>query len=238
MAFDFTEIKKPEGPILFIDDTSKRLFQADELDNVQSHLTKAFWVPALGYNAWDGHVYVAGATGAGKSYLIRKMINNDKKKRKCILFTDLKNDDPAFDGMNVEKYDTKEHKDPLESEWLRQQEPNKILIFDDVQFNTAQIKYRDFMLEKGRHLQSVVICVNHKLQDYYQTKVPLNDAKYVITFPCANKGSVIRYLKNELEMNRKFMDDILDIALEEGRHLIIHKHSPNCIATTESIFKV
>jgi hypothetical protein len=233
---------KPQGSALFIDDKSKRIFWEHELIHKESHMTNAFWIPALGQKAWDGHIYISGATGSGKSYIIRKIINNDKKKRSCILFTDLSTDDPAFHGMDFDKFKTKDEDgkqvSPFDSNWIKKNEFNKILIFDDVQFNKEVIKYRDFMIEKGRHMGTVVICVNHKLQDYFSTRVPLNDARFVVAFPCANRGAVARYLKHEMEINKYLMEDILDIACEEGRHIIIHKHAPNCVATTESIFKI
>lgn len=235
--------KKEKPTPLFIDDVSKKIFYTSELEAAEPSLLfdKAYWVPALGILPFDGHIYVSGATGSGKSYLIRKIINNDKKKRQCVLFTDLKNNDPAFEGMNYVKY--KEtladyDNDEVDAVWLKANSENKIFIFDDVQYNKAVILYRNFMLEKARHIGSIVICVNHKLRDYHATKVPLNESRYVIAFPCANKGSIKSYLKNELEIPKDYLEFILNNSCKEGRHLIVHKFAPNCIASTHSIYKL
>lgn len=219
---------------IFIDDTTKEIIFND-FTEPSLHVDGAMWLPCLGYNnknKFDGHIYISGATESGKSTLIRKMIENDRLKRKCILFTDLQSKDPSLGEIEYRKFDEYGKNN---WEWLSKNEANKILIFDDVQFNKGIIKYRDAMIEKGRKMNTLVICVNHRLQDYQNTKVPLNDARYVITFPCSNRGNVFRYLKYEFGLDPDFINQLLDIACEEGRYLIIHKFFPNCIATTESI---
>lgn len=221
---------------LFIDDISKTIIHdSDFLDHTNLHLEGAFWLPCLGRTNFDGHVFISGATGSGKSYIIRRMINNDYLKRSVILFTDLTSNDPEFLGMNYVKFD---EGGLYNSAWVQDNIDNKIVIFDDVQFNKSIIQFRDVLLEKGRHRNCTVICVNHKIQDYFHTKVPLTESRYVITFPFANKGAVFRYLKHEMELERKKLDAILNEAIKEGRHLIIHRFSPNIIATTESLFKL
>lgn len=220
--------------ILFIDDVSKKTIDADDFkSNKILHLDNAFWIPALGTRKFDGHIYISGATGSGKSFIIRKIIDNDYRKRDCILFSDLNDKDPAYQGMSYTKYDEKGEND---SKWLKDNQSNKIMIFDDVQYNENILKYRDYMLEKGRHIGTVVISVNHKLQDYHATKVPLNECRFIIAFPCSNRGSVFRYLKDEIEVNVKMIQDILDVACDEGRHLVVHRFYPNVLATTESLF--
>jgi len=234
---------------IFIDAKSKRKFTTEDLKQPWTHLSDAFWVPALGtrdYPDFDGHTYISGATKSGKSYLIRKMVDNDAKKRMCVLFTDLETNDPAFENMEYVKYSTKYENLPEEeiptgfrsATWLKENQRDKILIFDDVQYNKKVILYRDYMLEKGRHLNCVVVCVNHKTQDYQKTKVPLNECQYVVTFPCSNRGACFRYLKREFEMNKNLIEFVLETACKEGRHLICYRFNPMCIATTESVFKV
>lgn len=226
---------------IFKDDNSKTVYYSDNPNEV-THLSGAFWIPYLSKYDFDGHIYVSGATGSGKSYMIKKIIQNDPRKRKVILFTDLAKSDPSLNGIDYDKYNDRD-KDknlisPFESKWLQGKENNKIMVFDDVQFNEDIIKYRDHMLEKGRHNGTIVICVNHKLRDYSATKRPLNESKFVVLFPCANKGDIFNYLYDNFKINKVMLTEILDIACKEGRHLIIHKHAPNVIASTETIIKL
>lgn len=221
---------------IFLDIHSREIIYSNTTVERQ-HFPGAFWIPMLGAHSkkFDGHIYVAGATNSGKSYLIQQIILNDKKKRRPILFTDLQQRDETFDKM---EFDTFEEKGLKNWEWVKLNIQDRILIFDDVQFNKNILKFQDEMLEKARHHNCVVICVNHRLQDYHRTKVALNDCSYICTFPCSNKGNVFRYLEYELALDKFLNKEILEIACREGRHLIVHKFMPQMIATTESIFKM
>lgn len=221
---------------LFIDDTSKSVIFSDEVTWNYANLPDAMWLPALGYSkAFDGHVYVSGATESGKSYFIKKMVQNDRYKRSVVLFTNLVNEDPSLQGIeNITKY----HTGSVDWDWLTQNDFNKILIFDDIQKNEEFKKYRDKMLEEGRHKNTIVICVNHRLQDWYNTMVALNECRFIVTFPCSNRGNVFKYLKNEFEMDRKDLNKILTTACNEGRYLIVHRFHPVCLASTHSLFKL
>lgn len=242
---DIDKHQEPEA--LFIDVRTKTYFYDTDLIEPEYHLENAFWIPALGTRKFDGHIYISGGTGAGKSFMIKKMIENDAKKRECILFTELQKDDETFDGLTFIKYIVKDPTNPkkvfkpLEDEELRQKEENKILIFDDVQFSKDVLKYRDWMLQKARHCNSTVICVNHKLQDYKKSEVPLVDARYVIGFPTCNRGALAKFLRNFMEMKNKKIDEILETACLENikrSQLIIHKYSPNAVASRESIWRI
>lgn len=226
--------KVKKHPIV-IDDKSKYIISDTDLNDEYMHMDQGFLVPVLGLHEFDGHFYISGATGCGKSYLIRKMVDNDFKKRDCILFTDLVKEDPAFKGMKYKKYD---EKGEYNSDWLSKNQDGKIMIFDDVQFNKDILNYRDKVLEKGRHHNIIAICVNHKLRDYFKTKVMLNDCKFIIVFPICNKGAISKYLRDEFDMHKDKIEQVLNQSIKEGRHLVLHKHSPNLAITTESIFKM
>jgi hypothetical protein len=235
---------------LFIDDISKEVIFTDDLENaanqleddddkmeVAIHLDNANWLPALGYSSkFDGHTFLAGATESGKSYFIRKMILNDRYHRQVILFTNLSKDDESFQGMteNLIKFDPSGENG---WDWLLKNNENKIMIFDDIKRNYMFQNYRDKMLEEGRHFNTVVICVNHRLQDFSITRVALNDCRYLVTFPSANKGNVKRFLKDEYGMLRNQLKDLFR-QIKNSRYLIIHKFAPICVASTDSIFKL
>lgn len=230
-----------ENEPLLIDANSGFVFYNSNLNDIDEEtpyikIDGAYLVPYIGKRQWDGHIFVSGATGAGKSYLIRKIVDKDAKKRQAILFTNNPHKDPAYEGMKYVKYGDL---DPIyNKQWLDKNNYNKILIFDDILNHTDYAFYRDKMLEEGRKLGNCVICVNHKLQDYGKTKVALNDCRFIISFPNANSGSIINYLKREMGLNNNKINEILNIIKNEGRQIIIHRFSPNMIAGAKSIFKI
>lgn len=203
-----------------------------------------FLVPPLGYNKWDGHTYVSGATGSGKSFLINHMLMNDKKRRKSFLFTDLDHRDeslmPMFKTGRL-KIHRPEHlvNMPWEvgNKEVMKNLKDSVLVFDDVT-DPDILRFRDEVLEKGRHKNIVAVTVNHKLRDYAITKKMLNESKYIVAFPNSNRGVVLRFLGDHLGMNRKTRNEVADIAGREGRHLMIHNFAPNMVASAKSILKV
>lgn len=241
---------------LFIDDNSKQVIFSDDLqaaahqledkheqedddDKIEPSITlpEANWLPALGYSSkFDGHTFLAGATESGKSYFIKKMVLNDRYKRPVILFTNLSKDDESFHGMSESliKFDPSGTHD---WDWLLKNQENKILIFDDIRANTMFQNYRDKMLEEGRHINTIVICVNHRLQDWYATRVALNDCRFIVTFPSSNKGKVKNFLKDEYGLDKQQLKDLFR-SIRDSRYLIVHRFAPVCVASTDSIFKL
>jgi len=184
------------------------------------HIPDAYLIPQLGALKWDGHIYVSGATGAGKSYIIKQIVAHDKKRRKVYLFSTV-NDDPSLRELSMHQYNEGDSLDDC------------ICIFDDFPDRTL----RDVILETGRHSNTVCIVVNHKHREWLQTMKPINESKYVILFPSANRGVVLNEMK-QLGLTRKQRSLIVSLSQEDGRYLILHQHAPNTIVTQKTVVQL
>ena len=220
------------------------LADALDEDDVQAWTGFQNLVPALGFQKWDGHIYVSGATGAGKSFMINMMLMHDNRKRKVFLFTDHKRVDPSLKPMIKvgrmfivrEKPDSRKRWEVPISRFIRDKK-GSIIMFDDATHPDV-LFMRDNALRKGRHSDSMVICVNHKLRDHGVTKHALTNARFMITFPSANRGGVMNFMKDTLEMQPRARRAVLKLAVEDGRPLTFHLQSPNVLATAKSIIRI
>ena len=230
-------------------DLSKEQLRPKEYEDLGIEQNEAvtgydFILPALGHSDWDGHIYVSGATGSGKTFVINRMIMNDKKKRKVFLFTSIKDRDPTL-MPSFRSGRLKIITNTPTKSWhattgdLKRFIKGSIVVFDDVDENKKEIfKFRDKLLERGRHMNSVAIVVNHKLRDSVPTKKPLNECRFLIAFPSSNKGAVNRFMKDRMEMETKARRVVLRRAQLEGRHIVFHKFFPNMVATHSSVIKI
>jgi hypothetical protein len=186
-------------------------------DKVQ-HFPGAYLIPQLGELKWDGHIYISGATGAGKSFLIRQIVQGDKKHRKIYLFS-MVVDDPSLEGLLLHTYNA-------DTDSLK----NSICIFDDYPDRIL----RDQILETGRHDNTMCIVVNHKHRQWSHTMKPINESKYMILFPSANRGVALNEMKAlGLNTNQRLL--ITKLAQNDGRYLIIHQHAPNACITQKTV---
>lgn len=197
-------------------------------------------IPWIGKDEWDGHIFVSGPTGAGKSWLIKEIIMNDfDEKRKAYLFSDVERKDPSFKEIYSSGKLKKVTFNPKEKWHIHPSKINKkkkaILVFDDTR-EPEWIRLRDRILERGRHLGLSSISVSHKLRDRAFTKVPKNESKWIITFPSSNKGEISRFL-GENSLTLKQRQELLNISDEDGRYMIFHNFAPNFIITEKSVFR-
>ncbi len=224
---------------LFRDANSGEIVYYDpRSEAVEIHKPGAYWVPAVGIKSnpkkWDGHTYISGATGSGKSWLIDQMLNNDelRQDREHIMFTDLKDKDESIKSK-YKKFGDK----GVDMAYISGHLDGNVFIFDDCT-SPDVLQFRNHLLEKGRHRKSTVIAVNHRLRDGMKTKQLMNESRYVVTFPSTNRGAVASYMKQYMEMEPPSVRIALKKSISEGRHLIFHCHHPNAVASTETCWLI
>lgn len=196
-------------------------------------------------NGFDGHTFVTGSTGSGKSSLINLLLQTDRKKRPIVFMSRLVKKDPSlkdmYDTKRVEKIELDDVDNFPDTETLG----GKIVVFDDIEnagLSDDIMSMRDYLLECGRHIKDEkgescsVICVSHAVSNYSKTKTPQRESKFCVLFPGSNKFESQNYLKYKMGLNKKDQEKFIKLALKEGRYLICHASYPPCIITQRSVF--
>jgi hypothetical protein len=145
--------------------------------------------------------YVAGQSGAGKSYFARGLAEAYKKlypDREVYLVSKL-NEDTTLDTMkvgkpkriNVETFLT----DPPQLEEFK----DCLLIADD--YDTFTPPYDkviqqliDDLCAMGRHQRCSLILATHRLTNYAKTRLQLNEATHIVVYPMATAFHPLKYL--------------------------------------------
>ena len=146
-------------------------------------------------------VFIAGASGVGKSCLTSMYMNEYKQiypSRQIYLFT-THEDEKAYkhhninqilldDNFGIEKYNLKD----LE---------NSLVVFDDCDnlqnskiANKITLLNND-LISNGRKYQIHVITLSHQLMDYKRTRLLLTEANKVVFFLGSGKYHINRYLR-------------------------------------------
>lgn len=216
----------------------------DEEEDLEGWTGCTDFVPALGLQKWDGHIYLCGATGSGKTFMIKKMLGADKQRRKIYLFTDHQRQDPSLKELYdsgrlkmVVRVKNSNHKWQVDYGQMYRGLKGSIVVFDDA---TEQeiLDFRDQILRQGRHKNVMAVTVNHKMRDNAATKHMWTNCRFVVCFPGANRGEVMGFLGRNLEIQPKARRRIIRQAIDDGRHMIFHMQAPNAIATAQSIIRL
>lgn len=147
--------------------------------------------------------YVAGKSGAGKSWIARQLAESYRKffpSRPIYLFSQLDEDD-TLDSMK--KSEGRPTRIPLKS--LLEKPPSveeatdAMSIFDDydtVEGDTGIVlrAFIDEIATMGRHKKATMVCASHHLTNYSRTRLILSETTHFVVFPQATGKKRLQYL--------------------------------------------
>lgn len=104
-------------------------------------------------------------------------------------------------------------------------------IFDDIDTiknnRKAIYQLRDKILTNGRHYKITIVCTEHLLSNYKESRIVLNESSTIVIFPLSNKASIRRFLFRNIGLSNENIDKILST---KSRWVSINKTYPfHCI---------
>lgn len=225
-------------------DSDNEDFSSGEIFNhpVQS-FTGADWRPIFNDRL---SMFIAGAPGAGKSYLAKQMINLLPNTYNILLFTALEEKDGNFSDLGSERlFKIKMTPDVLSNISLkeirnRSKSPQTILLFDDVdKIRDPKIQNLTFAimndaLANGRGHEKHdgngdihVICTSHSANDYQKTKYTFENSNYVALFPGSSPPLQMYRMFDKLGLDKELCRKMIKLGrMQKIRSVIIHKTVP------------
>ena len=191
-------------------------------------------------------MFIAGAPGAGKSYLAKQMIQLLPDDLDILLFTALEEKDGNFDELGKGRlYKIKMTPEVLSSIKLSEiRERTKghqcILLFDDVdKIREPKIQNLVFAimndaLANGRGHEKHdgkgdihVICTSHSANDYQKTKYTFENSNYVALFPGTTPPLQMYRMFDKLGLDKELCQYMMRLGRrQEIRSIVIHKVVP------------
>ena len=191
-------------------------------------------------------MFIAGAPGAGKSYLAKQMINLLPSNIPILLFTALEEGDGNFKDLGKDRlYTIKMTPENLSTITLKEirdrvKTPQTILLFDDVdkirnsKVQAAIFSIMNDALANGRGHEKHdgegdlhVVCTSHSANDYQKTKYTFENSNYVALFPGSTPPLQMYRMFDKLGLSKELCQKMIRLGkLQKIRSIIIHKVVP------------
>lgn len=186
--------------------------------------------------------YVAGPSESGKSFICGKIIDNYMDQFGEIPFTIFSRlaEDENLDDLNPKRI-VLDEEILKEGNELKPEEFNgNIVLFDDIdtipqkKVADAIRRFRDDILETGRHESIASLSTSHQLMNYKMTRGLINDATHVIFFPRSGSAYQIkRFLKEYCGLDPRTVQRILNVP---SRWVMIRKIYPLAVLSEKGAF--
>ncbi len=231
--------KQPNDPgqAKIVNKAKKRIKENSESE---LYVPDGFIIPYL--DEKTSRHFIAGPTGSGKSTICANVIKQYKKQfplNKVYLFSRVGND-PVLDKLKGIK------RIALDEEFIdyppdaTEDYKDSLCIFDDIdtlspkKLKDTVLRVREDILQVCRKFGTTLVCTEHHLMNYKQTRNLLLDSEFVTFFP--RSGSVYhinRFLKTYAGLTKQQIDKIMSI---NSRAVTIHKSYPQYIISDHNVY--
>lgn len=191
-------------------------------------------------------IFISGISGSGKSTIAKQLIDGYikllGKETRIILFTQTEELDPVFEPLSENKLFVHVciKNDQMYTLITPELLQNSIVTFDDYEnidknlqlFTLTLIKD---ILERGRKLNIQCILINHQTQNYNKTRSLIFECDTYILFPNSNKNSVKKFLLSYADIDKKEVDELIEMAMNQFDFLLFRKSVPRYILTKNKI---
>ncbi len=193
-------------------------------------------------------IYVAGVSGAGKSFWVADYLEFYKKlfpDSKIYLFSE-KLTEPIFDKFNMTRIAMKELdengqfiliSDPIEP--LTELEEGSLVIFDDVDsIRHKHLKKEVFSIAEtifkvGRSRGMSVIMTSHTLSNYRETRDFISESNIKVIFPRRGSKHFSReFMKTYVGLGKKEAERVYDL---DSRAVVFHCDHPSWILSDHEL---
>jgi hypothetical protein len=188
--------------------------------------------------------YISAPSGAGKSTVCAKMadhwqFSNPHVQDKVYIFSRVKSDrvldalEPKPRRIIINNDFPDIIADPESNEAIIKQLEGGLVIFDDIDTITPKKlaesvqRFRDDLLETGRHHDITVLSTSHHASNWKSTRTCLNEASFIIIFPQGTMYGTNRLLKEYCGLDKEQIKKILTAL--RSRWALIHIKYPRYV---------
>lgn len=185
-------------------------------------------------------IYIAGASGSGKSFWARRYIEAYQKaypKRDVFVFSALTEDssiDKIKDLQRINLTESILHDDLPSSEFA-----DSLVLMDDIdsiQNSKIRKKVMDIqsdILQTGRHFNVSLILTNHLTTDGKATRLILAESHVITFFPSALPHRQLKYLlENYIGLDKEQITKVKNLP---GRSVSYIKGFPRCLVSEKEV---
>lgn len=191
-------------------------------------------------------IYVAGASGSGKSYYIKKYVECYMKqypKRPLYLFSYLEQDTTLDKIKKIKRIDIF-NKEFLETEVKSKDFKNSMVIMDDIEgipYKAIKNKVMcliNQIISLGRHDNVTLIYACHSVTNGHDTKVILNESNSLTIFVKTLGNAKLKYLLEDYYGFDKEQVEKLRKVSVDSRATTIFRTYPKIVLTERDIYLV